>query len=209
MLSCHDTTILLDDFLDRRLAPERALALGAHLQGCERCRALHAGAEALQKALRELAAPAPRAGFVAAALARAAAPAAARRRRTLGAFALAATLVLGLALGMLVQRAEPPAPTVVLKLEQRETVRLNLASAQPLQAATLTLDLPENLELVGYGALRRLTWQADLRAGDNLLALPLVAHGLVDGRLRAEVSHGGSSRTLYVKIDVQAKGGML
>jgi len=76
-------------------------------------------------------------------------------------------------------------------------------SAKPLQAATLSLALPENVELLGYGNRRELAWQTNLREGGNLLKLALVAHGTVKGELVAGLSHGGRSKTFRLKIEIK------
>jgi len=122
--------------------------------------------------------------------------------------ALAAALVLGVALGVFFgsQPALVPVQTVELTLAQPETVRLVFNSAKPLPAATLNLTLPENVELVGYGNQRELSWQTDLREGGNLLQLPLVAHGPAKGELVARLSHGARGKTFRVKIEVKYAG---
>jgi hypothetical protein len=63
------------------------------------------------------------------------------------------------------------------------------------------------VELVGYSGRRELTWQADLREGGNLLQLPLVVRGTAGGEIRARVSHGESSRTFRVRIEVKKAAG--
>ena len=124
------------------------------------------------------------------------------RRAVIG-LALAATLVLGVSLGVFLATPSAPAQTVALTLERPETVRLMFNSAKPLQAATLSLALPENVELVGYGNRRELAWQTNLREGGNLLQLALVAHGTVKGELVAGLSHGGRSKTFRLKIEIK------
>src|SRR5688572_13428167 len=155
-MKCRDIALLLDDYLDRRLDPVRQQSIQEHLQGCPPCRRRHQHATALQAALRALPAPAPHPGFVDQALSRAAHAAVAGARRTRRAvlgMALAASLVLGVALGVFLATQLAPAPvqTVALTLKHHETLRLMFNSAQSLSAATLSLTLPENVELVGYG----------------------------------------------------------
>jgi len=75
---------------------------------------------------------------------------------------------------------------VALTIDRPETVRLMFNSAKPLKAATLSLALPENVELVGYGNRRELSWQTDLREGGNLMQLPLVVRRSDEGRSRGE-----------------------
>jgi hypothetical protein len=95
---------------------------------------------------------------------------------------------------------------VALTLERPETVRLMFNSATPLKAVTVSLALPENVELVGYGDRRELSWQTDLREGGNLLQLPLIAHGTTKGELVAHLSHGESGKTFRLKIEIDNAG---
>jgi putative zinc finger protein len=205
--TCRDSAASLDDYLDGQLDAPRHQALEAHLQQCPRCRLQHDRAAALRAALRGLPAPAARSGFVDEALARAVRADGATRhaRRPLVAMALAASLTLAVGVAVIVGTGPAPAPvqTVTLTLDQPETLRLRFNSAKALPGATLSLALPENLELVGYGARRELTWQTDLNEGGNLLQLPLVAHGVVSDELVARLSHGESSKTFRVKIEIK------
>src|SRR5712692_3814333 len=132
-----------------------------------------------------------------------------RWRPVLG-MAVAATLVLGVALGVFLA-TRPQVQTVALTIDRPETVRLMFNSAKPLKAATLSLALPENVELVGYDGRRELSWQTDLREGGNLMQLPLVVRGATKNgatkkELVASLSHGGSSKTFRLKIEVDDAG---
>jgi len=95
---------------------------------------------------------------------------------------------------------------VALTVDRPETVRLMFNSAKPLKAATLSLALPENVELVGYGGRRELSWETDLRKGGNLMQLPLIVRGATKDDLVANLSHGGSSKTFRLKIEVDNTG---
>ena len=210
-MECRDFALQSDDYLDGRLDPVRQWSMQEHLEHCLSCRRWHHHAAALQAALRTLPAPAPQRDFLDQALTRAThttdRAAWSPRRAALG-VALAASLVLGVAVGVFfaIQPVPSPVQTVALTVAQPETVRLMFNSARPLSAATLNLTLPENVELVGYGNRRELSWQTDLREGANLLQLPLVAHGPAKGELVARLSYGASGKTFRVKIKVKYAG---
>jgi hypothetical protein len=181
------------------------------LASCANCGSLHRHAAALQRELSALRAPAPHPSFVEQALSRATRPVAGTvwsPWRSVASLALAATVVLGLAVGVFfaMQPASTPVQTVTLTLDRPETVRVMFSSAKPLKAATLSLGLPENVELVGYGDRRELSWKTDLREGGNLLQLGLLAHGAPTDDLVARLSHGGSSKTFRLKIEVKNAG---
>jgi hypothetical protein len=210
-MECRDFELQSDDYLDGSLDPVRKRSMQEHLEHCLSCRQRHHRAAALQASLRTLPAPELRRDFVNQALSRAthttARAAWSPRRAALGA-ALAASLVLGVAVGVFfaIQPVPAPVQTVTLTVAQPETVRLMFNSPKSLSAATFSLTLPENVELEGYGNRRELSWQTDLREGGNLLQLPLIAHGPTKGEFVARVSHGTSSKTFQLKIEVKYAG---
>lgn len=205
-MECRDFALQMDDCVDGRLDAARQQSMQEHLEHCPHCRRSHRHAAALQAALRTLPAPASRPGFADQVLARASGAGAGgtrhARRAVLGR-ALAASLVLGLGVAVFLAMQPAPAQTVALTIRQPESVRLMFNSAKPLLGATLSLTLPENVELVGYGNRRELIWQTDLREGGNLLQLPLVVREKAKGELVARVSHGTSSKTFRLKIEVR------
>jgi hypothetical protein len=201
-MECLEFTSQLDDYLDGG-AEERPAR--EHLNACADCRRRLQHAVAVQSALRKLSPPEVHPAFLERAISRATRPNAAdarpRRWAMLG-MALAASLVLGVAAGVFLSLREAPVQTVALAVDRPETVRMVFNSAKPLQAATLSLTLPENVEIVGYGRQRELSWQTDLREGQNLLQLPLIAHGTVKEDLLAQLSHGASTKTFRVKFEM-------
>jgi Putative zinc-finger len=205
-MECHDFALQLDDLLDGRLDAPARKAFEDHLARCPECRGRHGHAAAVQDAVRKLVPPAMHPGFVDRALSRATRPAAHRAGlRPVFGMALAASLVLGAGLGVFFA-TRPAVQTVELTLERPETVRVMFNSAKPLKAATLTLALPDNVELVGYGGQRELSWQTDLREGGNLMQLPLIVHGAPKEDLVARLSHGDSTKTFRLKIQVASAG---
>ena len=211
-MECREFALQLDDLLDGRLDAVQRKSAQEHLERCPSCRRQHQHAVAVQEAVRSLSPPALHPGFMDQALSRATRPAVGSGRpawRPLLGMALAASLVLGVALGVFLAARPTPVQTVALTLDRPETVRLMFNSAKPLRAATLSLALPENVELVGYGGRRELSWQTDLREGGNLMQLPLVVRGATKEELVASLSHGGNSKTFRLKIEVDnAASGM-
>jgi hypothetical protein len=206
-MDCRLFAQLLDDWLDGRLAGA-AQPMQAHAEGCAHCGPRYRDAVALQSGLRGMPAPAPRPGFAEQALARASASARRARRWALPGLAVAASIALALGVAAILFALQPaPANMVALAPGEPETVRLVFTSAKPLPAATLHHSLPAQVEHVGFTGRRELVWQADLRAGANLLQLPLVVRGTAGGEIRARVSHGENSRTFRVRIDVKKAGG--
>ncbi len=207
-MECSEFALRLDDLLDGRLHALGRKSIQEHLERCPDCRQRHEHAVAVLESLRKLTPPALHPGFMDQALSRATrpVPAAHSKWRPVIGMALAASLVLGVALGVFLATRPDPVQAVALTIDRPETVRLMFNSAKPLKAATLSLALPENVELVGYGGRRELSWQTDLREGGNLMQLPLVVRGATKEELVASLSHGGSSKTFRLKIEVDSAG---
>jgi len=208
-MECGEFALRLDDLLDGRLHALGRKSIEEHLGRCADCRQRHEHAVAVVGTVRKLTPPALHPGFIDRALSRATRPAAGGARpkwRPVLGMALAASLVLGVALGVFLATRPEPVQAVALTIDRPETVRLMFNSAKPLKAATLSLALPENVELVGYGGRRELSWQTDLREGGNLMQLPLVVHGVTKDDLVASLSHGGSSKMFRLKIEVDSAG---
>ena len=208
-MDCSEFALRLDDLLDGRLHALGGKSIEEHLGRCADCRQRHGHAVAVLEAVRKLTPPALHPGFIDHALSRATRPTARAARpkwRPVLGMALAASVVLGVALAVFLATRPEPVQAVVLTIDRPETVRLMFNSAKPLKAATLSLALPENVELVGYGGRRELSWQTDLREGGNLMQLPLVVRGATKEELVASLSHGGSSRTFRLKIEIDNAG---
>jgi hypothetical protein len=205
-MDCRSFALQVEDWLDGRLDVAHGRSMQTHVDSCPGCRRGYGDAGALRTALRTLTAPALRPGFAEQALARAAA--APRGRESVMGMALAASVLLGLGAAAILFAVRPePVQTLVLTAQQPESVRLMFNAAKALPDATLSLTLPENVEIVGYGDRRELTWTTDLREGGNLLRLPLVVRGATGGELVARVSSGASSRTFRLKIEVRSADG--
>ena len=98
--------------------------------------------------------------------------------------------------------AEPAIPGVTIALEQEHTVRLVFSSAEALDSATLTVSLPDGIELAGFPGQREITWETSLREGKNLLPLTLVALTPAGGELLARLEHKDRDRTFRLRVDV-------
>lgn len=98
--------------------------------------------------------------------------------------------------------AEPTIPGVTIAMQQEHTVRLVFSSAQALDAATLTVSLPDGIELAGFPGQREITWQTSLQEGKNLLPLTLIALTPSGGEVLARLEHKDRNRTFRLRVDV-------
>ena len=121
--------------------------------------------------------------------------------------AVAAGLVLWLIGGFFLtapQTNQPAAdiPGVVMTLAEPQTVNLVFASKSRLEAATLTVTLPDGIELAGFPGQREIAWQTSLVEGKNLLPLELIALTPVGGEVLARLEHDNRKRTFRLRIEV-------
>ena len=97
---------------------------------------------------------------------------------------------------------DPTIPGVTVMLEEEHTVRLMFASAMALDSATLTVSLPEGIELGGFPGQSEITWETSLEEGKNLLPLTLIALTPAGGELLARLEHNDRSQTFRLRVEV-------
>jgi hypothetical protein len=121
--------------------------------------------------------------------------------------AVAAGLVLWLIGGFFLtapQTNQPTAeiPGVAMTLAEPRTVNLVFASKSRLEGATLTVILPDGVELAGFPGQREIAWQTSLVEGKNYLPLELIALSPVGGEVLARLEHDNRMRTFRLRIEV-------
>ncbi len=216
-MNCIEFNLILDDHLDGVLDAELEAKLVGHATACAACASEREFGWRLRQSLQALPVPAMTAEFAERVLATArntkpvgTTPAITGRSRGLlpawaSAGALAASLALAVSLWIsretLPEMAvETPVahvqPAVAAGVQQ---VRLVFRSASALSNVTIELGLPEGVELDGYPDQRRLVWQADLRAGTNLLELPVLLRGQ-GGVVTATLKYGSEQRQFSVQV---------
>ena len=161
--------------------------------------------------LQDYPAPAPDEGFYERALVRATHEGSKRQRNRwmmtgFGA-AIAATIAAWVIGGMLLNEPQLPdagaaIPGVTIALAEPRTVNLVFASAKALDSATLTVTLPDGIELDGFPGQREITWETSLSEGKNLLPLTLVAVTPTGGELLARLEHEDRDRTFRLQVEV-------
>lgn len=161
--------------------------------------------------LREHPVPGPDAGFYERALLRATHVGSRRQRNRWLAAGFGSAVAAGLALWMIgtlflagpeLPDAASPIPGVTMALEEPRTINLVFSSAEALATATLTVSLPEGIELDGFPGQREITWETSLEAGKNVLPLTLIALKPAGGELLARLEHDSRNRTFRVRVNI-------
>jgi len=99
-------------------------------------------------------------------------------------------------------KADPRIPGITMTLEEPRTINLVFASAEPLKAATLTVQLPPGIEMSRFPDQREVTWETSLTAGKNLLPLKLIATSPQGGEILATLRHDDRGRTFRLQVDI-------
>ncbi len=208
-MNCHETKQSLDAYLDDELSEQATSAFEKHVSTCPDCQEYLQQAETLQASLRQLPVPPPANGFFERAL-----TTAVIGQRPSGRFgyrlwaAIAAGVVLFLTAGLIWQSTfrDHDLPAVTMTLQETRDVRLVFYSKTALPNAQLVLEIPKNVVLQGYANRRTLSWRTDIRAGNNILRLPLKAVSVAEEKLIARLGHDGKSKTFVVRITVIGSG---
>lgn len=143
-------------------------------------------------------------------------PAAAGGRRPSGAasraaaprwLALAATLVLGVALGLLIgHRSGGGGETIVaepvaLEAAGERRIAIAIDSPRSFEHVEFVVELPAGVELLGFPGQRSVRWEGRLAAGRSRLQLPLrVAPDAEGGRLVTRIVRPDGERRLVVPL---------
>ncbi len=206
-MQCEHVINQIDEFLDNELPQQGRLAFEQHVADCDACADVLEQHRNVLLRLADLPVEAPDPEFLANVLDTAAEaaprqPSIVYRWRHGLAAAAAVLLVAGLSLQAGLFSSARDIPEVTIALHEVTPVALRFSSAVELENARLSLQLPEGVALAGYTGRKSLSWRTDLRAGDNVLELPLVGYVAATDRLTAEVEHPDGSKSFALQITV-------
>lgn len=120
--------------------------------------------------------------------------------------ALAATLVIGIALGLLLAQRDEPGTTleaapVELASAGEQRIAIAIESPRRYDNVEFVVELPEGVELAGFPDQRQVRWTGALAEGRSRLRLPLrIRDEAQGGELVTRVRHAGGERRLVVPL---------
>jgi len=211
-MTCTQLTEKLDDYVDDLMDQAASATLAAHIEGCDDCQHVLASEHRLRESLTdygESTMPQPDAAFFDRTLAKATRSGTRRQRNRWVMTGVGGTIAAGLALWMLggmflktPDIAESGIPAIAMTLEEPRTLNLVFSSASALANATMTVVLPQGVEVEGFAGQREITWMTSLTEGKNVLPLTLIATSPHGGELMATLRHEGDDRTFRVRVTV-------
>ncbi len=92
--------------------------------------------------------------------------------------------------------------TVTITMNVEKTFRLTFDSKHELQAAAISVDLPEGVEIVGYEGRDSVRWRTTVKAGTNILELPIIVRSGNGGAVFARLEHQGKEKTFEFAVKV-------
>jgi len=211
-MTCKLIIEKLDDYADAQLDAADMQMLDEHTAQCADCQEVLDSERALRASLRdygEFSMPQPDAAFYDRALARAAQNGTRRQRNRWVMTGFGGAMAAALALWMIggtffatPEFVEPSIASVAMVIEEPRTVNLVFSSATPLTDATMTVTLPEGIEIMGFQGQREITWMTSLQEGKNILPLTLIATSPLGGELLATLRHADDDRSFRVRVTV-------
>lgn len=214
-MKCKDTDRHIDDYLDKQLNPDDRFAFEQHISKCESCAQKVEFASSLLSGLSDLPVPEPSANFEHRVFTEV------RRQhrehqqqhhgfRFATGFATAAVASLAIWFVSSVYITPDPlveqAQVVSVAMNEAQTVRLMFDSQVDIEQVTLSIGLPDNMQLAGYPGHKELTWQTSLQKGQNILALPVKAVGYGQGELLAKLNYGDKVKIFRVVLKTTVDG---
>lgn len=211
-MTCTQLTEKLDDYIDGLMDQAESAALAVHIRSCDDCRQGLASEHELRGSLKDYGKatmPRPDAAFFDRALAKAAQNGTRRQRNRWVMTGVGGTIAAGLVLWMLGSMflktpdfSEPEIPSIAMTLEEPRTLNLVFSSSTALANATMTVDLPQGVEVAGFAGQRQITWMTSLTEGKNVLPLTLIATSPHGGELMATLQHEGDDRMFRIRVTV-------
>jgi len=131
-----------------------------------------------------------------------------RRRMAFAASIGAVTVAFGLMFGQVDDLPDPVTAVaqVTLTVHQGKTVRVVIDSPEEQNAATVIIQLADNLELAGFPNERRIEWRTDLSEGKNLLALPLTLMDETESHFDVALWYGNTKQDVRVAVHPATDG---
>lgn len=211
-MTCNFLTEHFDDYLEGALHGTQMRQIDQHLGECADCQQAVNGQRELQQRLAEYGnstMPRPDTAFYDRAIARAA-HAGARRQRSrwfMTGFggAVAAALMVWIVSGAFFTAADfddPAIPSVTMAMASPQTFNLVFASTTPLIDASMTVTLPDGIEIEGFAGQREITWRTSLKVGNNILPLTLIATSPAGGELLATLRHEDDDKIFRLQVTV-------
>jgi len=201
-VTCREIDDLLQDFIDEKLSPADYEMVAGHHRSCSACAGKYQDALAVIDVLKNVEVPPASADFTSRALAAASSAGQRRSIRVPGRIAagIAASLVMGALIAVFFSLNIPDQDDAVLLLgDEVKVIKVAIDSAHAIDGVKMTIDISENLEISGYEDQKIISWNADLKKGTNVIALPISAVARGEGEITTRVRLNDKVKIFKIK----------
>ncbi len=201
-MNCREIDDLLQDFIDDKLSPADCELVAAHLGTCSACAAKHLDALDVIDVLKNVEVPPATADFASRAIAGAGRAGQQPLIRFPGKLAtgIAASLVtLALIFVFFDSKITQLDDAVVLLGDEVKVIKVAIDSARAIDGVRMTIDISDNLEISGYENQKEISWNADLKQGTNVIALPISALARGEGEITTRVRLNDKVKVFKIK----------
>ena len=209
-MNCDQYHENLDQFLDDELEAALLTEFQAHTEDCRDCTEVLRRKKDLRQALRSMPLPAPEDGFLDSVVEHALVTTHRNEKRFWSSAGIGGAIAAGV-IGWMVLSLPADLPqvtdptqldTVTISLNVEKTIKLTFNSTRELQAATLSLQLPAGVEIVGYEGHASVRWTTTVKPGTNILELPIIVRSGNGGAILARVEHEGKQQSFEFAVTV-------
>ncbi len=201
-MNCREIDNLLQDFIDEELPPADYEMVADHHRSCSACARKYQDALAVICELKKLDVPPASSDFASRAIAGATSAGQRPSTRIPGRLTagIAASLVMLALISVLFNlKFTDQDNTVVLLGHDVKLVKVAIDSAHAIDGVKMTIDISENLEISGYGDQKIISWNADLKKGTNVIALPISAVARGEGEITTRIRLNDKVKIFKIK----------
>lgn len=207
-MKCNQVQLNVENYLDGELPILQRDAVSGHVKTCESCRAVLTSEEKLRQALRSLPIEEINPEFIEKAMkqARQVHKKPVRRYFMPGFISVvgASLAILFLTTTAVMRTAmveeDDKFPLITMAINETRTVQMVFDSPDDFKAVNFNIVLPEGFEIAGYPGDKALDWEVNIKKGNNLLELPLVALISGKGELVASIAHVDKTKSFRFHV---------
>jgi len=199
-MNCNQADAVLQDYINEDLSDLLMKAVSEHHKTCRMCSDKHDDMLNIVAGLRVLPVPAHSEGFAERALKKA------REEHDQHNHALpmiGSALAAGLAVWFFFSSTFFSLPANndfdVLVGNEIQTIKVAINSENAINGVSISIKLSPNLELAGFGNRKVINWNTSLRAGVNVISLPVVGIASGYGEVITHVQLGGEEKIMRIK----------
>jgi Putative zinc-finger len=208
-MNCTDIHTHIDDYLDLALSELESKQFDDHIQNCSDCQNTLQQAQSLQYELQNMPVEKTDKDFEQRILNKVHAQNKQSDKPFMAGFAtaIAASLAIWFAVSLFQPNlSEQNSTAISLTLNTTRTVNLKFDAPEALQQVSMSIELPDHVEISNYPGRKSLNWTTQFTKGSNILSLPIKAISNGNGELIAHIKYGDKSKRFRIILNTHLNG---